>query len=456
MTLVSLLSVLSVAAIKPVVAQTTRTWTSLGGPAFNWSDANHWNPRGQVQNGDILVFNGGITSNADLGSGVAIGGIRFSSGSGGAVVNGSVTIDGNASTINIEDQSIGGAGVVINAAIEVVGAELFVKASTGGRTLTLAGPVSGSPGLSFYGPGAVEMAPPFSNSYTGGTFVRSADSNGSAGTLRLSGQATAVVPGSLTIGRFGAARSASPAQVQLVGGLPELIIGTSRVAINTDGVFDMGALSETVAQITGTGSIKIGNANSVLTVGDSANFTFDGDITGPGSLYKVGTGTLRLGGTTANAYGRTTIERGVIEMNKTAGVTAVGAPIVIGNSSDAAGSATLKNLADDQIPDDAIMTINASGRYEPNAKSGSLPAETIGGLTGGGALVLSDNVKLSVNTASGQSHTFSGVITSPNLIGGVTKLNVRGAGEQVLTGNSPTYAAVLEVEGALKVMGDLG
>jgi fibronectin-binding autotransporter adhesin len=362
-------------AVEPADAQTTRTWTSLGGTAFNWSDPNHWSPVGVPQNGDTLVFNGPITSNANLGPSVAIAAIVFNSG--GAVVNGAVTINAAAATINIDDRSTGGLTVEINASIAITGADLFIK-SGAGRRLALYGSISGSQPVRIYGPGEVEFGMA-GNTYTGTTTVASADSNGGSGVLRLSGVSATVVPGNLNIGSGTGAPNT--ARVQLVGVFGQPISDSSRVTIASDGLLDLGGLSETVAQIRGTGNIAIPGSGN-LNVGDAGDFTWGGVISNTGSVNKVGTGAMTL--TAANTYtGATTVSRGALVLGTPSGTRAIAtaSPITIGNGSGSSGAAILRNTNSSQInrSGGGALTIQSDGQYELADFQDALSAINING-----------------------------------------------------------------------------
>ena len=507
--------------------------------------------------------------------------------------------------------------------------------------LRLGGPINGGPAAaSTAGPGTVWMVPLGNNSYTGRTLVASADGNGSDGILQVSGFSSSVIPGGLDIGQ-GTSNTTSPTRPQVQALTGNVISDTTQVNLAADGLLVLNGFSETIAQLTGTGSVSFPSSLFTHTIGDAGNFTFGGIISGAGNVNKVGigtmtytaantytgqtrvsggtlllsapagtgaikgpltiglgvgapntatvqlgngnqisnttlpitinsdgkldtgtfvesvgpvtinggnfvlggsvqqfdgltmnggtisgagtlllrasnvvatataafgvatinanvelsfapdetitvnsgsaqpeltingivskvvgptnliktgTGTLRLAGSAANTYGgSTTIERGVLELGKAAGITAITGPIVIGNGTDAAGSAALKNLARFQIGGAPLMTINASGVYEINPNAQASRLETIGGLTGSGSLVMNTGPQLNIDVASGATYTYSGTITSPS-VNGATAIVKVGAGEQALSGTSPTYAGQLLVSsnsGVLRIDGDL-
>ncbi|MBL8309528.1 MAG: autotransporter-associated beta strand repeat-containing protein [Burkholderiales bacterium] len=631
-TLTILVISLLLAAANPSSAA-TKTWTGGGGNA-NWSTAANWSPPGAPVAGDLVQFNTPATSNANLGA-VAIIGIILGPNSGGTVINGAVTINASILTINIDDQSTSATASQINATVAITGAGLYIKSGNAAHTLSMGAAISGAHAVRIIGPGAVEFASASNNTYTGATTVASAGSNGGAGVLRLSGFATQLVPGDLLIGEgVGAANSA---KVQLVATFPQLIKDTSIVNVASDGVLEMGQLSETIARLTGTGAVTSTDANALLIVGDSGDFTWGGVISGPGRINKVGTGTmtytavntytgtttvsggtlvlgapsrtifgplniglgvgttttatvrlanfyqndnsflpitinadgkldidaflddlgavtmngghftnadgaridggltmnggtitaatsdpltmgsnvvatstgpfgaasinanvllrnrpttftvnsgsaqpeltingmltigaglpssliktgagtLRLAGTAANDYGgRTTIAQGTLELAKPDNVGAITGPIEIGNDTDPAGSATLKNMASNQLIGKPDVTIYASGVYQV-ADASTPRTETIGKLNGSGKLFLPFRPELTIDFPAGAS-TFSGVIDhpAPNASGN-KRINKRGGGEQIFALNTSYDGLLVVYEGALWVDGQM-
>jgi autotransporter-associated beta strand protein len=118
--------------------------------------------------------------------------------------------------------------------------------------------------------------------------------------------------------------------------------------------------------------------NGQLILNHSNNATFTNEISGSGSLSKLGTGTATLGGTTANTYaGTTTVSEGILLAGKTAGVTAIS-----GNLDIQAGG-TFRLSADDQIADTASVTINGGIFGDPTiaAPANPGPIDTISNLT---------------------------------------------------------------------------
>lgn len=109
------------------------------------------------------------------------------------------------------------------------------------------------------------------------------------------------------------------------------------LAANTEytvngGTLDLNDFALTVSSISGTGgSIALGNAS--LSVNQSSNTSYAGNITGTGSLTKSGAGILSLSG--ANAWtGGTTVSAGTLRATSASGFAANSAYVVNGGTLD--------------------------------------------------------------------------------------------------------------------------
>ena len=136
-------------------------------------------------------------------------------------------------------------------------------------TSSIAGVMSGAANFTKGGAGSLTLSG--SNTYSGNTFV-------AGGTLRLG--AANVIPNSSTV---------------------DLASGTT---------LQLNGQAETLAALTGTGTVDSASAGGALTVGSSNSFTFGGSITGSTALTKVGTGDAILTGSTLSYTGATTISAG--------------------------------------------------------------------------------------------------------------------------------------------------
>lgn len=126
---------------------------------------------------------------------------------------------------------------------------------TGANNFGLAGAISGAGALAKTGTGTLTLSG--ANSYTGATWIQE-------GTLRT--------------GWFGA------------------LSNQTAVQISAGATLDLNGFGQTVGSLSGTGNVLLGGA--VLHAGgNNTSTTFGGTISGAGSLFKSGTGTLTLNGT---------------------------------------------------------------------------------------------------------------------------------------------------------------
>jgi autotransporter-associated beta strand protein len=410
----------------------TKTWSGFGG-STNWSSGGNWSPLGAPGSGDTVVFNSAVTSNADLS--VAIGAIVFGANSGGSVITGAVAINAAAATVNIDDQSTSTSSPnVITASINNsnAGSALYVKSGVVGHVLELRGVISGGPAagvnaLRIYGPGTVRMNASINNTYPGDTSVASADAIGGNGLLQLAGAAQAVIPGALIVGTGTTASSAADRpQAQWL--ISQVLADTSRVTVGPDGLLALNASSETIAQLTGTGTVTGSNTLGTLTVGDTGDFTWGGVISGPGNVTKVGSGTLTIGAP-QDYTGATNVNLGTIILATPANIRAIAAasPIAVGAGTGALGSnaATLRTANTRQIdrPPGAGVTVRLDGRLELFHDE-SLDAVTI---QGGNILLQANAVVQGILSMSGGTISGAGILVT------------QGSGSNVVATSTSTF-----------------
>jgi autotransporter-associated beta strand protein len=247
------------------------------------------------------------------------------------------------------------------------------------------------------------------NTYSGGTDVE-------RGTLTVNGGSTIGAIQRLTVSSF---FTNSPSVLNL----------------NVDQT--VGLLQGTIGG-TGTATINIASTKT-LTSNQSSSTTYAGVLAGAGAFTKSGTGTLTLSGTAANTYtGLTTVNAGELDLNKTAGVNAIGGNVTIG---DGTGTDTLKLLAANQIADTSVVTLTIGGSAVLNLNGNS---ETIGSLTDSGSGASTASVQLGAGTLTfgdTTGRTYGGVISG---IGG--QLVKQGAGTQTFSGASAnTYSGLTTV-----------
>lgn len=216
--------------------------------------------------------------------------------------------------------------------------------------------------------------------------------------------------------------------------------------------------------LSGGGIIEVASASRTLTlsgvISSETLLTGEGTYVGTSVLTKEGAGILELAGSSANtSTGTTVINAGILRLNKTAGVDAIAGNITLGNN--ASGLDILLLAASHQIKDTSIVTINGTagnaGIFRLAGQS-----ETIGGLsstaTGTGMVEnesgAANTGTLAVDTASGASYTFSGILRNGDGSGtdGTLAFTKKGAGTQILTGSS-TYTGDTTVEAGVLQLG---
>ena len=359
-------------------------------------------------------FNG---SNGSGGGGAALGGAVF------VVKGGSLTInsDDNGSSTSDADAVVGGNGASGAGQGHAFGSGFFVQGSVltfgGTGTYTVANDIAdqnGSGGSSAHdGVSLVD---------TGGvtSLVKTDD-----GTLILAGSntytgGTAIDGGTL---RAGAANA----------------FGSGPITVGSQTTLDLNGFDQTINLLAGDGRVDLGSA-TLTTGGNNADATFSLSFFGPGSLTKVGAGTLTLAG--ANSCDLT-IEAGRLE----AGVQNAfggGGLTVNGGTVSLAGFST------------GLLSLAGSGGVLEMAGGQLLIAQATsttfnGEITGGGG-----NSALTIHNTDSGTLTLGGPITGSflglTLDGGTLVLG----GANIYTGHTAVIAGLLQVDGSITETIDVG
>ena len=332
-------------------------------------------------------------------------------------------------------------------------------------TLTGASGIAGFTGLAINGSGAVTIAN--SNSYTGGTTLNAGRLNlanaaalgAAAGTFAINGGTLAnAAGGPLTLPNYPIAWNGSftfagnGAQGSLNLGAGNVTLGGSRDAVylsggtlGMSGIGDKGlgyglhperggparpgrhlppigdrpsstaarsawATAAAGPRIGGTGGVALA-ANTTLVFNHADAATFAGAVSGSGTVFHTGGGTLLLGG--ASSYtGGTTINAGTVQLGNNAGLAPPRAvsPFPRGGLLDLNGYSP------------SIGAFNGNGLID-NVSAGGAPVLTIGN--------------------GGASGTFSGTIQNTT---GALALVKTGAGTQFLSGTN-TYTGGTQING---------
>lgn len=168
----------------------------------------------------------------------------------------------------------------------------------------------------------------------------------------------------------------------------------------------------------------------------AGNLTVSGIVSGPGGLIKTGAGTLNLSGSAANTYsGLTTVNAGVLNLNKTAGLNAVAGNLEV------VASGKVAFAASNQIADTSLVTISGAGSiFNGTAVNTGMPTnqvETIGGMTATGG---------TFNTGGNSNWTVAG---AGSFTGGADNTLFLGNSGARISFNSLSIAAMPNVPAAV-------
>ncbi len=403
----------------------------------------------------VLTINGGISKGSNLltftGAGNLISaGVISGTGTSGITKSGTGTLSLNTANtytgptnvttgvLSVQDPGALGAGGVGNGTVIASGAALEVTddigIQIGAEALTLDGDGIGSHGAfrstsgdNIWG-GAVTIA---SNT----TIGVDADSLTLSSTFGESGSGrtlTKVGAGLLTlngVASYTGATRINGGTLQI--GATDRIYTGSAVTVAAGATFDLNDFNQTIGSLAGAGSVALGNTTGgILTLGgDNTSTAFSGGITGPGSLVKVGNGTLSLTG--SNAFtGTFTLQAGTVAANTGA---ALGAGALLFNGG------TLQSLNALTITLPATLQ-SGGGTVDTNGFTTGLSGviDGSGNLTKIGAGTLS---LAGANTYSGNTTISTGTIQLGNAAAipfGAGKGNVNDSGTLDLNGYGGT------------------
>ncbi len=362
------------------------------------------NGPGTLTLGVTNSFTGGVTINGGMLT-LTSGGALNSASPNAVAVNSPALLNLNGLNVTLGALSLsGGTIATATGSVATVGAiNILASPQTatitgnlnmgGGKTISVAAGTT-STGIDFDVPAVV----------FGGMLTKTG-----AGALRLSGanvnEGVNLSAGTLVVGSDSVGTTSGP-------------VGTSLFTIASDATLegDAASLPHTL-----TNSVSL--SGGIAFVDGVQNLTLNGDISGPGGLTKNGTGTLTLGGASSNSYsGSTTINSGVLALNKT-GIPAVGGSgLIIGNDVGGAGTAVVRLMAGgSQISASTPVRINGSGLLDMNGVGDTLGAVTLsGGSIDTGASDFRTNNAILTTLASSQTATISGLTGRFDLLTGRT------------------------------------
>jgi autotransporter-associated beta strand protein len=421
----------------------TDTWTGLGANT-NWNNTANWstpNAGGLPQNGDDLVFPGGVTTSLSLANNLttasSFNSLTFS-GSGYTLKGSQITL---ANTVSLNAQF---ATDTIALPIQLAGAAgalQFFTVNTG-STLTLSGSLKGTTGstLTKEGPGTLILSA--DNSGFTGSFTVDA----SAGVLQVQnskalGANTGNTPGGQTT------TVEAGAQLQLSSASGITVSPNVKLILNGKGIATDGGLLNVAGNNTWAGTIQLASDAFIgaATTGTPAVptvLTVTGQVSDQSlqNLTKVGGGTLVFAA--ANAYhGTTEIVNGILQLQDPGGLQNSAGTIVDFNT-------TTQNFGTLQLDDESTtgftvpsepLTLNGSG-------SGGIGAldNLKGQNTWLGNITLATDSSIGVDTAS--------ALTVQGVVSGARALTKIGPGT-LLFPTANTYSAgtnvaagILEIE----------
>ena len=210
----------------------------------------------------------------------------------------------------------------------------------------------------------------------------------------------------------------------LTMGLGGHIISGNGIALNaglsfTGGLVNLASLKLNFSQTFSAGSGQGGSFTSAidtngqtLTIDGAGTLAFNGPITGSGNIVKNGSGRMDLGGTTANSFsGGTTVNDGLVQLNKTLFLDAVPGNLIIGDGVGAANSAVVRLLQGEQIR--GSIAINIDGQFDLNGRAEYITNLT---MTGGNVAI-----------GSGELGVFTTLTATAGTISNDTGLLILGA-----------------------------
>ena len=157
---------------------------------------------------------------------------------------------------------------------------------------------------------------------------------------------------------------------------------TTSVAIAANSTLDINGIQQTVAGISGAGTIALGTGT--LTVDGTNDSTFGGKISGSGSLVKAGPSTLALTGATKDFAGTTTVTGGTLQGDTTSMPLAVtveaNAVVKFDQAFDGTSRTVVSGAGSVAKSGDGVLTIASASTYggETRVSGGTLRmAQTI-------------------------------------------------------------------------------
>jgi autotransporter-associated beta strand protein len=243
--------------------------------------------------------------------------------------------------------------------------------------------------------------------------------------------------------------------------------GNNITSLTVNGTLNLNGFSQTVNtfQSTTSGGIVTIPAGSTLSVGvNNSSSTYTGQLSGPGSFVKIGSGVLNLSAPSPNFTGQTTVTSGQLVVgdltlqNSTVVASQSGFVFGLGFASGdvnpvfgALAGTTDFDLVGRNLNSLTVGGNNASTTYAGDFIAGSLPGGLIKAGTGVWTLTGGNSLSGPFNIQGGTVLVASGGVLSPNapttLSAGAT-LDLNGYGYTVTPANPLTVQGTLRLGGA--------
>src|SRR5262245_60624355 len=329
-------------------------FTKTGPGVLLLTGANTYSGLTRVTAGQLRAANVSALGSSAGGTTVTGGLLRLVSLAGPVTFNEPLTLSGGGLNNGINDATWAGP-------ITLAPLQQNINADPG-TTFRITGPVGGAGGFRHLSTGVLEFAGSAANTFGGSTeFAR--------GTLRLNKPAgVTAIPGALQIGTDGANAGVVTlmAPNQVGDSAAVTIVGGSGFF----GTLDLNGFAETIGSLSGTGHVRLGSG-ALTTGANNTSTAFGGDITGTGSLTKVGSGIFTLTG--ASTYtGPTAVNAGNLRVNGS-----ITSAVTVNGSGTLSGAGTT-----------GAITANPGGTVSPGTGPGILTAAGSVALGAGSAFVV--------------------------------------------------------------------
>lgn len=392
-----------------------------------------------------------LGSNTALGTGtVTLNGASLQSGLAGVALANAITLSASTSFAGSLDLTLNGTVTQNNGnrtltfngpGLTTFGGKFLLSNNNTTRTLTIAGSADAalngivsngtkatSGNIIKSGTGTLTLGGSAANTFSGSTTV-----NG--GTLVLAKSSGNAIIGTLTIGDgtgVDTLRLAASNQ----------IADTRTITLNAGAIFDLNGFSESIAAVSGTGTIN-GTGGTLTLGGDNSSTTLSAIVSGNASLAKSGTGILTLSGASTTS-GNIIVNAGTVALGAANVLSATGGAIVNGT-----GLLDLANFNASL----ASLTMSAgkvqTGTGTLTLGSGGIAAASSGGISSQitGKLSLGPPSTFTISAGDAATDlTISAVISGAN---GFTK---SGTGTLVLSGANSFTGSTTINDGKLQLV----